>query len=195
MTGPTIETVRQQIAWSYANLARAHAALEAGAEKYGRTHHMIRSRLYKGLTSNAMKMRTLYDDEKVKLSYPQACCYCGATDTLSIDHLIPRIKGGNDYSDNLVWACRPCNSSKGARDLLEWCQIKNSFPSILLLRRFMKLVARFCEEHELLETTLPVAMQQGLPFAIELLPHDFPALNSLALWVPVKQQHPGSSME
>lgn len=77
MPGPQIETVRQHIAWSYANLARAHAAVEAGFESYGRTHHMIRSRLYKGLTTNAMKMRTLYDDEKVKLTHPQACCYCG----------------------------------------------------------------------------------------------------------------------
>lgn len=131
MPGPLIETVRQHIAWSYANVARAHAAVEAGVESYGRTHHMIRSRLYKGLTTNTMKIRTLYDDEKVKFTFPQACCYCGATEKLSIDHLIPRMKGGEDYSDNLVWACKSCNSSKGGRDLLEWCQVKNSFPEVI----------------------------------------------------------------
>lgn len=43
------------------------------------------------------------------------CRYCGATDDLTIDHLIPRCRGGNDKPSNLVVACRSCNSSKGAR--------------------------------------------------------------------------------
>ncbi len=34
MPTPAIETVRQHIAWSYANLARTHAALEAGATAF-----------------------------------------------------------------------------------------------------------------------------------------------------------------
>ncbi|QDV25865.1 HNH endonuclease [Aureliella helgolandensis] len=187
MPTPVIDTVRQHIAWAYANLARAHAALDAGAIKYARTHHMIRAKLFKGLTSRTMQMRTLYDDEKVKLNYPQACCYCGATTSLSIDHLIPRIKGGEDYSDNLVWACKSCNSSKRDRDLLEWCLIKNAFPSVLLLRRYMKLVARYCEAHELLDIRLEDAHSHRLPFMIELLPYTFPDLSSLVLWVPIQQ--------
>lgn len=111
-----------------------------------------------------------------------------ATEKLSIDHLLPRIKGGEDYSDNLVWACKSCNSSKGGRDLLEWYKIKNRFPSLLLLRRYIKLVARYCDEHEILETTLAVATQQDLPFKLALLPYEFPAIGTLSLWVPVVQQ-------
>ncbi len=187
MPKPAIETVRQHIAWSYANLARTHAALDAGATKYSRTHHMVRSRLFKGLSSGTMQMRTLYDDEKVKLSYPQACCYCGTTIALSIDHLIPKIKGGDDYSDNLVWACKSCNSSKRDRDLLAWCEVKNSFPSVLLLRRYMKLVARYCEAHGLLDTPLADVTCRSLPFELELLPYTFPDLNSVVLWVPARQ--------
>ena len=34
MAIPVPMTVREQIAWSYANLARAHAALEDGVEQY-----------------------------------------------------------------------------------------------------------------------------------------------------------------
>ncbi|WP_395090888.1 HNH endonuclease [Armatimonas sp.] len=154
---------------------------------------MIRARLFKGLTTGKMEMRTLYDDEKVKLIYSQACCYCGTTEALSIDHLIPQIKGGADYSDNLVWACRSCNSSKRDRDLLDWCQTKNTFPSILLLRRYMKLVARYCEEHELLDTLLADALKQNLPFKLQLLPYSFPALSTLVLWVPNKQQESDAS--
>ena len=188
MTSPPIETVRQHIACSYANLARAHAAVEAGVDSYGRMHHMIRAKLFKGLTTGTMKMRTFYDDEKVKFTYPQACCYCGTTEKLSIDHLIPRIKGGEDHADNLVWACRSCNSSKGERDLLDWYQTKDAFPSILLLRRYTKLVARYCDQHALLDTLLADAVQQTLPFQLQMLPYSFPALNTLQLWVPVRKQ-------
>lgn len=43
------------------------------------------------------------------------CRYCGAADLLSIDHVIPRCQGGDDSTDNLVVACRPCNSRKNGR--------------------------------------------------------------------------------
>ena len=38
---------------------------------------------------------------------------------LSIDHLIPIKKGGANSGENLVWACRTCNSSKCATDALD----------------------------------------------------------------------------
>jgi hypothetical protein len=34
----------------------------------------------------------------------------------SVDHVIPRSKGGTDAPQNLVLACRSCNSSKGNRE-------------------------------------------------------------------------------
>ena len=101
---PKIKTVRQHIAWSYANLGRADAALETGETKYSRIHHIIRNKLYHGLTSGAMNMRPLYDDERLKMKLPQICSYCGSDKKLSIDHLIPQIKGGPHDADNLVWA-------------------------------------------------------------------------------------------
>lgn len=135
---PEILTVKEHIAWSYANLARAHAALQEGSEKYKQVHHIIRSKLFQGLVSGKMNMRSLYDDERMKMTVPQACCYCGNINKLSVDHLIPRIKGGSDESDNLIWACNSCNSSKQGRDMLQWMHDKNRFPSVLLLRRYLK---------------------------------------------------------
>ncbi|MYH56659.1 MAG: HNH endonuclease, partial [Boseongicola sp. SB0675_bin_26] len=31
----------------------------------------------------------------------------------SVDHVVPRAKGGNDHMDNLQLLCTACNSSKG----------------------------------------------------------------------------------
>ncbi|MBR8425014.1 HNH endonuclease [Burkholderia cenocepacia] len=44
-----------------------------------------------------------------------ACVYCGATKYLSLDHLIAVSRGGGGEDQNLVTACRGCNSKKGAR--------------------------------------------------------------------------------
>lgn len=188
MAIPEPKTIREQIAWSYANLARAHAALEDGATKYKVVHHVIRNKLYHGLVSGKMSMRSLYDDERLKMTFPQACCYCGSTASLAVDHLIPRIKGGSDEADNLIWACRSCNSSKQGRDMLAWINSKDLFPSILLLRRYIKIVARYCEENGFMNAHLEAANSRGLPFDVTKLPTKFPELPELKLWVYPKEK-------
>ena len=45
-----------------------------------------------------------------------ACQYCGARSNLTVDHVIPRSKGGSSEWDNIVASCAPCNRRKG--DLL-----------------------------------------------------------------------------
>ena len=114
-----ITTVGELLHWSYANLAMAHSAIEGKADNYGRIQFMIRSRLYKGLNLQTMNIGPLADDERLKMLLPQACCYCACRDHLSVDHLIPTKRGGANSGDNLVWACRSCNSSKCAADALE----------------------------------------------------------------------------
>ena len=180
-TEPT--TVHEQIAWSYANLARAHAALQEGATKYSTVHHVIRNRLYHGLVSGEMSMGTLFDDERLKMTASQACYYCGSTLNLAVDHLVPRIRGGADESDNLVWACRSCNSSKRGKDMLVWLASKGVFPPILLLRRYIKIVARYCEQQDYMSVPLSEAKKLDMPFDVCLLPTKFPPLTDLALWV------------
>jgi len=44
------------------------------------------------------------------------CQYCGSRKDLTIDHVIPRSRGGRSSWRNLVTACKRCNSKKG--DLL-----------------------------------------------------------------------------
>ena len=45
------------------------------------------------------------------------CQYCGSTKSLTIDHVIPRSRGGKDTWENLVVACSPCNVKKGDKML------------------------------------------------------------------------------
>ena len=183
-----IKTVGELLHWSYANLAMAHSAITAKAEKYGRTQFMIRSRLYAGLNKQTMNIGPLADDERLKMVLPQACCYCGSRDYLSVDHLIPTKRGGANSGDNLVWACRSCNGSKCARDALEWLKEKNQFPPILLLRRYLKLAIEIGRERNIMD--IPPAEAPELPFSLSAIPQTFPQPGQLRLWV-VEIAQPG----
>lgn len=176
-----ITTIGELLHWSYANLAMAHSAITAKTENYGRTQFMIRSRLYAGLNKQTMSIGPLADDERLKMVLPQACCYCGSREYLSVDHLIPTTRGGANAGDNLVWACRSCNSSKSARDALEWFAEKNQFPPILLLRRYLKLAIEMSRERSLMNVSIAAAPE--LPFSLSAIPRAFPLPSQLRLWV------------
>lgn len=48
------------------------------------------------------------------------CCqYCGIDRDLTLDHLVPRSKGGKSTWNNLVTACKACNAKKGNYSLEE----------------------------------------------------------------------------
>ena len=41
------------------------------------------------------------------------CQYCGTSKDLTLDHVVPKAKGGSTTWNNLVTACKVCNSKKG----------------------------------------------------------------------------------
>ena len=48
------------------------------------------------------------------------CQYCGAvTRSLTVDHVVPKHRGGTSTWKNLVSACRSCNRRKGGKTLEE----------------------------------------------------------------------------
>ena len=59
----------------------------------------------------ALRAQTLLRDKKV-------CAYCGRRAT-SVDHVLPRCKGGQDEMTNLVACCSKCNRVKSGRTLQE----------------------------------------------------------------------------
>ncbi len=43
------------------------------------------------------------------------CQYCGGRESLTLDHVFPKSRGGRDLWENLVAACSSCNARKGCR--------------------------------------------------------------------------------
>ena len=47
------------------------------------------------------------------------CQYCGSEGKLTLDHVVPRSRGGESNWENVVTSCAPCNLRKGNRTLEE----------------------------------------------------------------------------
>lgn len=58
------------------------------------------------------------------------CQYCGSKSNLTIDHVIPTSKGGDNSWGNMVAACVSCNNKKGNMDLNKSGLVLKSTPKI-----------------------------------------------------------------
>ena len=161
-------------------------------EKHDHSHEIVLpfadSSIFKG--TDTIRYRYIvsrYDDEKIKLQTGQICNYCGSADKLALDHIFPQRLGGKDDAENLIFACRTCNSSKGKKDLMEWMAFRGQFLPIMIIRRYLKLTFNYCNDNGLLDQQIDDLKGMELPFRIDLLPTSFPKPNELTLNVDEKQ--------
>ena len=60
------------------------------------------------------KARVPFSKKNVMVRDGFKCAYCGIKDVrLTIDHILPKAKGGKSSFENCVASCKPCNSRKG----------------------------------------------------------------------------------
>lgn len=69
-----------------------------------------------------------YWRESIKACWDHRCAFCNGvpiTDkSLTLDHVKPRSRGGQDLTSNIVPACARCNSDKASRDWKAWYQLQ-----------------------------------------------------------------------
>jgi 5-methylcytosine-specific restriction endonuclease McrA len=54
------------------------------------------------------------------------CGYCGE-DATSLDHIVPRFRSGSSNRNNLIPACRRCNTNKASAKMEEWYRQQDYF--------------------------------------------------------------------
>lgn len=64
-------------------------------------------------------------DQWKRLLRNDRCSYCGGAGG-TVDHIIPRCRGGEDAVMNIAGACNGCNSRKGSRDLMTYLRLRRS---------------------------------------------------------------------
>lgn len=105
--------------WREANSGIVKAANRRSKRRH-RAHHTEYQRLRRSrkvmappaLISQGRKIAT--EDSTSR------CYWCGDASPSHRDHIHPLSRGGAHCDENLVWACAPCNMSKGARSPLAW---------------------------------------------------------------------------
>ena len=61
-------------------------------------------------------------------SWEWKCAYCGKDldiDSATIDHILPKFKGGHNVKSNMCCCCSSCNREKGSQQLDDWYVLKN----------------------------------------------------------------------
>ena len=143
----TVKTVQDLIDWEYAKLIARSANL---GDNWG----FIMNR-YKKLRCGDIKRSSIIREDLKTLDHGrQVCIYCGSTEDLCHDHLIPKAKGGPDTIHNVVIACKTCNSSKRDKDLFEWYgpDLISEIPK-LVLAKYLKLVEELHEQNGTLNSS------------------------------------------
>lgn len=70
-------------------------------------------------------------DRELRRIYASPCAKCGSTHKVTLDHVIPVVRGGRHSIGNLQPLCLTCNSSKNSKTMAEWklSLIKKGAPS------------------------------------------------------------------
>jgi len=85
------------------------------------------------------KNRVPYTKRNIMVRDNHICCYCGGTEHLTIDHVIPESRGGKTSFENCVTACFPCNNKKNNRTPREANMFLNKKPHAPTISEFFML--------------------------------------------------------
>lgn len=120
MPPSAVKTVRDLIYWQYAKII-SHSA------GFGKRQFAFVMDRFKKLQSGEIEWSSSIREYIRERELGDQCIYCGTTENLVYDHLMPRSRGGPDISDNIVMACNKCNSSKGDKGVYEWFKLDRRY--------------------------------------------------------------------
>lgn len=112
MPPPYVKTIREEIFYEYAKLISRSA--------YGTLQRAFITDRFKKLRDGEITISGTIREWEREQELPRECVFCKSTIDLTTDHLIPRNRGGDDSPDNLVSACKSCNTSRGDKGIFEW---------------------------------------------------------------------------
>jgi hypothetical protein len=111
-----VKTIEEEIFYEYAKLISRSA--------FGKVNYQFVSNRFKALCSGEIEMSGTIREWEKESELAKACVFCGSTQNLHRDHLIPRSRGGSDSADNMVWSCSVCNQARGNKGIFEWLGLK-----------------------------------------------------------------------
>jgi hypothetical protein len=117
MPPPYVQTIEDEIFYEYAKLISRTVFR-------GEINYRFVSDRFKALRSGDATMSGTIREWQREQELPRECVFCGSSNDLQVDHLIPRSRGGPDSADNTVWSCSTCNTSRGDKGVFQWLGLK-----------------------------------------------------------------------
>ena len=108
-----VQTIEDEIFYEYAKLISRRVLK-------GKINYRFVYDRFKALQSGDSTMSGTIREWQREQELPQECVFCGSSENLQVDHLIPRSRGGLDSADNTVWSCSTCNISRGNKGIFQW---------------------------------------------------------------------------
>jgi 5-methylcytosine-specific restriction endonuclease McrA len=120
--------------------------------EYGRSHAKRNPEIYRAafhrrrmkIDSNGRNSLTAGEISWLFENFP-FCIYCEATENLTIDHVVPISKGGENTLENVVPACSSCNNQKRAKTLTEYCDTSDDLDMGRILRIRAQIGEKCCD--------------------------------------------------
>ena len=84
-------------------------------------YHSSQAYLFNLATTSSAEAKRIWR-RKVREQWDNECAYCGSEENITLDHVVPRSKGGVDYTHNVVACCESCNRDKSHTPWMEWYQ-------------------------------------------------------------------------
>lgn len=161
MPPPAIKSVRDLILWQYAKIIADSAGV--GKKNWG----FVMDR-FKKLQQGEIFWNEIREYVKERENRDE-CIFCGGRASLTIDHLFPRSLGGPEDEKNVIWICKSCNSSKGARRLYELLAINKGLEAAkydaprIAEGKYLKLLYEVFKEKGVLDSTMSDMKAQVCP--------------------------------
>ncbi len=146
-----VRTIRDLIYYQYAKII-AKSALGPDAKKS--SYGFIKT-TFRQLKSDEKRWSEILREDRQLVEAEKRCVYCGTTEDLSWEHIVPRSLHINDRCPdcdriqgihNQIWACKRCNSRKGKKGLYHFyremhpdAKIQDIIPP-LLEKKYLKTI-------------------------------------------------------
>jgi hypothetical protein len=129
-----VKTIQDLIFWQYAKIISESAG-------YGKRQYGFIMNRFKKLASGEVIWSSSIREYVKEREAKDVCIYCGKKTDLTLEHILPRSRGGPDITDNAFFVCKNCNSSKCGKRLYEWFGLekRNKIPRIAE-GKYLKLI-------------------------------------------------------
>jgi len=131
MPDKEVKTIQDLIYYQYAKIiAKSAMGPEAKKNAYG-----FIKKTFRQLRDDEKKWSDILREDKQLVDAEKKCVYCGATENLQWEHIVPKSLLINDRCPdcerihgihNQIWACKSCNTRKGIKGLYRF--MKELYP-------------------------------------------------------------------